>query len=92
MSKDEFYIQAYTAEEFYTIYDEPTGDFKEVVQADRDYFHSTSDLYDDIRKDSKAMHIVAFSTDTNKAFSHVGVCSLSTDTDTTLYISFTSSH
>ena len=88
MNKSKFRLQVYSAEEFYNLYDNPTDNFKELVQANRDYFHPTNDLYEDIRKEPQAIHIVAFSTNTNKALSHVGVQSLSTDTDTgtVLYI------
>ena len=73
MNKSKFRIQVYSAKEFYNLYDNPTDNFKELVQANRDYFHPTNDLYEDIRKEPQAIHVVAFSRDSNIAVSHVGI-------------------
>lgn len=72
LDKDKFRIQVYTAEEFYNLYDNPTDNFRELVEADKAYFQPTSDLYDGTRKDKHAMHVVVFTKDTNTAIPHVG--------------------
>lgn len=72
MSKDQFYIQVFSAEEFYNLYDNPTDNFKDLVQADKAYFQPAIDLYEDTREDKHAHHIVTFAGDTDAAVSHVG--------------------
>ena len=84
--KNKFYIQVYTAEEFYSQYDNPADNFKDLVMQDKDYFHPTSDSYNRARKEKRVFHSVVFTRDTNTAISHVGMQPLNTSIGKVLYI------